>query len=162
MGLRVSGSQSFQECLREVCWVLYCPLLHTYADDSTILAVVRKLADRPAVAASLNRDFARIQEWCNRWCMILNPNKTKALVVSNLGLWTLHMVTWSMYICRHLCDNLLLFCICSPNPWVLFSGVRVSCWMSTSASRAPGVFGGLSLSWSRFLVIVPSTACCWV
>ena len=28
-----------------------------YADDSTQLAVVRKPADRPAVAASLNRDF---------------------------------------------------------------------------------------------------------
>ena len=26
--------------------------------------------------------MARIQEWCNHWCIILNPNKTKALVVS--------------------------------------------------------------------------------
>ena len=56
--------------------------LFAYADDSTLLAVVRKPADRPADAASLNRDLARIQEWCNHWCMILNPNKTKALVVS--------------------------------------------------------------------------------
>ena len=31
------------------------------ADDSTLLAVVRKPADRPAVAAFLNRDLARIQ-----------------------------------------------------------------------------------------------------
>ena len=43
---------------------------------------VRKPADRPAVAASLNRDMARIQEWCYHRSMILNPNKTKALVVS--------------------------------------------------------------------------------
>ena len=50
--------------------------LFAYADDSTLLA------DRPAVAASLNRDLARIQEWCNHWCMILNPNKTTGLVVS--------------------------------------------------------------------------------
>ena len=56
--------------------------LFAYADDSTLLAVVRKPAGRPDVAASLNRDLARIQEWCNHWCMILNPNKTKALVVS--------------------------------------------------------------------------------
>ena len=55
---------------------------YAYADDSTLLAVVRKPADRPAVAASLNRDVARIQEWCNHWCMILNPNKAKALMVS--------------------------------------------------------------------------------
>ena len=29
-----------------------------------------------------NMDLARIQVWCNHWCMILNPHKTKALVVS--------------------------------------------------------------------------------
>ena len=34
------------------------------------------------IAASLSRELARISEWCNHWCMILNPNKTKALVVS--------------------------------------------------------------------------------
>ena len=56
--------------------------LFAYADDSTLLAVVRKPADIPVVAASLNRDLARIQEWCNNWCMIMNPNKTKAVVVS--------------------------------------------------------------------------------
>ena len=49
--------------------------LFAYADDSSLLAVVRKPADRPAVAASLNRNLARIQEWCNHWCMILNNNK---------------------------------------------------------------------------------------
>ena len=36
--------------------------LFAHADDSTLLAVVRKPADRPAVAASLNRELARIQE----------------------------------------------------------------------------------------------------
>ena len=36
--------------------------LYVYADDSTLLSVVRKTADRPAVAASRNRDLARIQE----------------------------------------------------------------------------------------------------
>ena len=56
--------------------------LFAYADDSTLLAVVCKPADRPAVAASLNTDFARIREWSNHWCMILDPNKIKALVIS--------------------------------------------------------------------------------
>ena len=56
--------------------------LFAYADDSTLQAAVRKPADRPAVAASLNWDLARIQGWCNYWCMILNPNQTKGLVVS--------------------------------------------------------------------------------
>ena len=35
--------------------------LYSYADDSTLLADVHKPADRPAVAASLNGDLARIQ-----------------------------------------------------------------------------------------------------
>ena len=50
---------------------------YAYADDSTLPAVARKPADRAAIAASLNRDLARIQEWCNHWCMILNPNETR-------------------------------------------------------------------------------------
>ena len=56
--------------------------LFAYVDDSILLAVVRKPTDRPAIAASLIRDLARIQEWCNHWCMMLNLNKSKALVVS--------------------------------------------------------------------------------
>ena len=56
--------------------------LYAYAVVSMLLALVCKPADRPAVAASLNRDLARIKEWCNHWCMILNPIKTEALVFS--------------------------------------------------------------------------------
>ena len=41
--------------------------LFDYPDDSTLLAVARKPADIPAVAASLNTDVARIQEWYNHW-----------------------------------------------------------------------------------------------
>ena len=55
---------------------------YAYADDSTLLAVDRMTVDRSAVAASLNRDLARIQEWRNHWWMIQNPNKIKASVVS--------------------------------------------------------------------------------
>ena len=53
-------------------------LLFAYADDSILLAIVHKPAARSAIATSLDRDLARIQEWC----MILNPNKIKGLVVS--------------------------------------------------------------------------------
>ena len=42
--------------------------LYAYADDSTLLTVVRELADRPAVAASLSREFTKIQERCDHWC----------------------------------------------------------------------------------------------
>ena len=43
----------------------------------------------------MHANLAGIQEWCNHRCMTLNPNKTKALVVSKSGLWALPMVTWS-------------------------------------------------------------------
>ena len=57
-------------------------ILFAYADDSTLLAVIRMSSDRPTVAASVNRDLARIHEWCGHWCMLLNTKKSKALVVS--------------------------------------------------------------------------------
>ena len=56
--------------------------LFAYAYDSKLLAVVCWPADKPAVSASLNWALSRIQEWCNLCCMILNPTKMKALVVS--------------------------------------------------------------------------------
>ena len=37
--------------------------LFAYADDSLLLAVLCKPADRPAVAAFLNRNFHKIHEW---------------------------------------------------------------------------------------------------
>ena len=88
MVLLVRGSQSFLACHREVSvlitllFILYISemfemvenTLYAYEDYSTLLAVVCKPADRPAVAAFLNRDLATIQEWCNHWCVIVNPN----------------------------------------------------------------------------------------
>ena len=75
--------------------------LYAYADDSTLLAVVRKPADRPAVAAS--RDLARIQVWCNHWCMVRNPNKTKDLVViRSRTVYPLHgdlVLFWGFHLC---------------------------------------------------------------
>ena len=56
--------------------------LCAYSEDSILLSVVRKPADRHAVSASLNRDLARFQEWCKHWGMAPNPNKIKSFVVS--------------------------------------------------------------------------------
>ena len=64
------------------CFELLKDRLYAYADDSTLLSVVHKPADRSAVAISHNRDLSRIQEWCNHWCTILNSTKTKDFVVS--------------------------------------------------------------------------------
>ena len=44
-----------------------------YADDSTLVAVVRKPADRPAVAASLNRDLAGFRSGA----ITVHDNKSK-------------------------------------------------------------------------------------
>ena len=64
-------------------------MLYAYAGDSILLAVVRKPADRPTVLLPLTRTWLGF-EWCNHWCMILNLNKTKALVVNKsrtVNLW---------------------------------------------------------------------------
>ena len=38
--------------------------------------------DRPLITASLNRDLHRINSWCMRWGMQINPSKTKGMVIS--------------------------------------------------------------------------------
>ena len=160
----------------------------------------------PHGAKKVNRDLSRIQEWCNHWCTIMNPNKTKALVDSisrtvnpphgdlvlsgvsicgspNLDIFGLkfnsrptfeevrawyclsclsknwHFEVGEACLCGHLCVTSLLLAISSLNPWVLFSRVWVCCWMLSTASWAPGVFGGQVLPWSDFLVVVSSTSC---
>ena len=43
-----------------------------YADDSTLIAVVPSSSVRVKVAESLNRDFVRMNAWCDLWGMKLN------------------------------------------------------------------------------------------
>ena len=91
--------------------------LYAYSDDSTLLAVDFKPADRPAVAASLvDRDLAGIQEWSNHWCMILNPNNTKALVINRtstvnppLGYLVLSGVPFALVLTSIFWDSRLTF-----------------------------------------------------
>ena len=53
-------SPQFILCTSEM-FELFENRLFAYAVDSTLLAVVREPADRPAVATSLNRDLTRIR-----------------------------------------------------------------------------------------------------
>ena len=53
-----------------------------YADDTTLVAVIRSPEMRNQAASSLNRDLERINQWCSRWGMKLNSSKTKTLLVS--------------------------------------------------------------------------------
>ena len=56
--------------------------MFNYADDSTLVAVVPSVRDRAAARESLNRDLQRMKMWCHRWDMMLNPEKTKTMIVS--------------------------------------------------------------------------------
>ena len=38
--------------------------------------------DRSSVAASLNDDLAVISDWCSRWGMLVNPSKTREMLIS--------------------------------------------------------------------------------
>ena len=54
----------------------------SYADDTYLFAPIPSPNDRQRVADMIGRDIARIQSWCNRWGMKLNPSKSNSLVVS--------------------------------------------------------------------------------
>ena len=54
----------------------------SYADDSTLMAVVPSPAVRVKVAESLIRDLGRVSEWCDLWGIKLNASKTKTMIVS--------------------------------------------------------------------------------
>ena len=56
--------------------------LVAYADDATLLSVVPSPDLRPSVSESLNRDLKKINDWCKRWGMKLNPRKTQSMIVS--------------------------------------------------------------------------------
>ena len=56
--------------------------LYSYADDSTLIAVVPSPRLRVAVAESLSRDHVKVSEWCDHWGMKLNASKTKTMIVS--------------------------------------------------------------------------------
>ena len=53
-----------------------------YADDSTLLCRIPHPRDRSSVAASLNDDLAVISDWCSRWGMLVNPSKTRGMLIS--------------------------------------------------------------------------------
>ena len=57
-------------------------MLVAYADDATLLAVVPSSDKRSVISESLNRDLAKISEWCRMWGMKMNPNKTQSMIVS--------------------------------------------------------------------------------
>ena len=56
--------------------------LISYADDSSLMAVVSSPGDRVTVEESLIHDLGRVSEWCDLWRMKLNASKTKTMIVS--------------------------------------------------------------------------------
>ena len=56
--------------------------LCSYADDSTLVAIVPSPAERVTVRESVNRDLNRVSVWCDLWRMKLNAGKTKTIIAS--------------------------------------------------------------------------------
>ena len=48
----------------------------------TLLCRIPHPCDRSSVAASLNDDLAVISDWCSRWGMLVNPSKTRVMLIS--------------------------------------------------------------------------------
>ena len=59
-----------------MCWLV---MLTT---DSTLLCRIPHPRDRASVAASLNDDLAVISDWGSRWGMLVNPSKTRGVLIS--------------------------------------------------------------------------------
>ena len=53
----------------------------SYADDSTLMAVVLSPGIRVAAAESLIRALSKVSEWCDLWGMKINASKTKTMIV---------------------------------------------------------------------------------
>ena len=83
----VLGPLLFLLYTSELCSVLENKLI-SYADDSTLMAVVPSTGVRVAVAESLIPDLGRVSEWCDLWGTKLNASKTKTMIVS--GSRTMH------------------------------------------------------------------------
>ena len=56
--------------------------LISYANDSTLIAVVPSPGVRVTVVESLSSDLMKVSEWCDLWGMKLNASKTKPMIVS--------------------------------------------------------------------------------
>ena len=55
-----------------------------YADYSTcFVEYIPHPRDRSSVAASLNDDLAVISDWCSRWGILVNPRKTRGMIISH-------------------------------------------------------------------------------
>ena len=79
--VRVLGPLLFLLYTSELHSILENKLI-TYADDSTLIAVVPSPGLRVAVAESLSHDIVKVSEWCALWGMKLNASETKTLIVS--------------------------------------------------------------------------------
>ena len=77
----VLGSLLFILFTSELFSILENKLI-SYADDSTLMAVVPSPGVRVAVAESLICDLGRVSEYCYLWGMKLNTSKTKTMIVS--------------------------------------------------------------------------------
>ena len=62
-------------------WIGLENQLVAYADDATLIAVIPS-HHRHLVSESLNRDLAKIYDWCSLRGMKLNANKTQSMIVS--------------------------------------------------------------------------------
>ena len=56
--------------------------LVSYADDSSLMAVLASPGVRVTVAESLIRNLDMVSEWCDLWGIKFNSSKTKTMIVS--------------------------------------------------------------------------------
>jgi hypothetical protein len=55
-----------------------------YADDSSVMSIIKDKSHRIAAANSLNEDLRQIQEWASKWNVLFGAAKCKSVTISRL------------------------------------------------------------------------------
>ena len=55
-----------------------------YADDSSVMSIIRERQERATAAQSLNKDLEEIQKWASKWNVLFGAAKCKSVTISSL------------------------------------------------------------------------------
>jgi hypothetical protein len=68
--------------IRELADVVMKTLMMKYADDSALLKIIKRVADRSRSVEEVNNDLEAIAKWGRKWKVKFEPKKTHAMLIT--------------------------------------------------------------------------------
>ena len=68
--------------IRELADVVLKTLMRKYADDSALLKIIKRVADRSRSVEEVNSDLEAISAWGRKWKVKFEPKKTHAMLIT--------------------------------------------------------------------------------